>query len=78
VARSLRERGLRPDFIALLDSVVRHRNHIAHSLLVNQEILHTLGAGDARFERRVLERGIYELAQLRYLYEWTEEHDAWG
>jgi hypothetical protein len=78
VARLLREHGLRPDFIALLESVVTHRNHIAHSLLANQLMLHSFGAGDARFERRVLERGIYELEQLWFLYEWTEEHDAWG
>ena len=78
VARLLRERGLRPDFIALLESVVAHRNHIAHSLLASQVMLHSLAAGDARFERRVLDRGIYELEQLWFLYEWTEEHDAWG
>jgi hypothetical protein len=78
VARLLRERGLRPDFIGLLESVVAHRNHIAHSLLASQVMLHSLAAGDARFERRALERGIYELEQLWFLYEWTEEHDAWG
>lgn len=77
VARQLRDRGLRPDFLALLDSVVGYRNHIAHSLLANQIMLQSLGAGDARFERRELEKGIYELEQLWFLFAWTEEHGAW-
>jgi hypothetical protein len=78
VARSLRDRGLRPDFLKLLDSVVEYRNHIAHSLLVNQFILTELGAEEARFERRELEKGIYELEQLFFLFEWTQENNAWG
>ena len=78
VTGQLRDRGLRPDFIALLDSVVGYRNHIAHSLLANQMLLQSLGAGDARFERRELEKGIFELEQLWFLFEWTEEHNAWG
>lgn len=78
VARALKERGLRADFMALLDNVVKHRNHLAHSLMANQIMLHSLGAGNARFETRVLDRAIYELEQLWFLYEWTEEHNAWN
>lgn len=78
VAHSLKDRGLRPDFTKLLDSVVGYRNHVAHSLLVNQIMLQSLGAGDARFEQRELQKGIYELEQLWFLYEWTEERNAWG
>jgi len=78
VACLLKDRGLRLDFTALLDSVVGYRNHVAHSLLANQIMLQALGAGEARFERHELEKGIYELEQLWFLYEWTEEHDAWG
>ena len=78
VARQLKDRSLRPDFTALLDSVVGYRNHIAHSLLVNQIMLQSLGAGDAYFERRELEKGIFELEQLWFLFEWTEEQNAWG
>jgi hypothetical protein len=77
VTRQLKDRGLRPDFIALLESVVGYRNYIAHSLLANQIMLQSLGAGDARFERRELEKGIFELEQLWFLYEWTEGHNAW-
>ena len=78
VASQLRDCGLRPDFLTLLDSVISYRNHIAHSLLANQIMLQSLGAGGARFEQRELEKGIYELEQLWFLFEWTEEHDAWG
>ena len=78
VAHQLRDRGLRPDFLALLESVVGYRNRIAHSLLADQIILQSLGAGDARFERRELEKGIYELEQLWFLFKWTEAHAAWG
>jgi hypothetical protein len=78
VARSLQEHGLRADFIRFLDNVVGYRNHIAHELLASKIMLHSLGAGDARFEIRILERGIYELEQLWVFYEWTEEHNAWA
>jgi hypothetical protein len=76
VAGQLRDRGLRPDFVALLDSVVGYRSHIAHSLLANQIMLQSLGVGDARFERE-LEKGILGLEQLWFLFEWTEDHNAW-
>jgi hypothetical protein len=78
VTGQLKDRGLRPDFVALLESFVGYRNHIAHSLLANQTMLKSLGAGDARFERGELEKGIFELEQLWFIYEWTEAHDAWG
>lgn len=77
VAGLLKQRGLRPDFITLLESVVQYRNHVAHSLLASQIALNSLGAGDARFEQKMLDRGTYELEQLLFLFEWTEEHDSW-
>ena len=77
VAALLRKHGLRPDFLALLDSLVKRRNHIAHNLLASQFILEALGASEARFEIRELEKGIYELEQLWFLLEWTNEHGAW-
>lgn len=79
VAGALKERGLRQDFTVLLDSVVEYRNHIAHSLLANEMALQSLlGGRETRLETRQLEKGIYELEQLWFLYEWTEEHKAWG
>jgi len=54
VTNQLKDRGLRPDFIALLERVVGYRNHIAHSLRANQIMLQSLGAGNTRLERQEL------------------------
>lgn len=76
--RELRERGLRSDFIQLLESVVEYRNYIAHELLFNDAMLRSILGGDSgRLELRQLEKGIYELEQLLFLYDWCEEHNAW-
>ena len=42
VKNELSKKGLRPDFIAYLDSVVDYRNYIAHELLVNNAITMSL------------------------------------
>jgi hypothetical protein len=77
-AKALKKNGLRADFITLLESVVNYRNYIAHELLANEAILRSLLSGEsARFEVRQLEKGTYELEQLMFLYDWTEEHQAW-
>jgi hypothetical protein len=77
-ARVLKERGLRADFCALLDCVVKYRNHIAHELMVSESMLRSLlGSDSARFEADQLEKGTYELEQLMFLYEWCDEHAAW-
>jgi hypothetical protein len=79
VTRELKECGLRPDFIALLESVVKYRNHTAHELLVNDAMLKYVLAGDSgRLELRQLEKGVYELEQVVFLHDWCEEHNAWG
>ena len=77
-AKTLKERGVRADFIQLLESVVDYRNYIAHELLANEAILRSLLSGESgRFEIRQLEKGTYELEQLMFLYDWTEEHQGW-
>jgi hypothetical protein len=77
--RELKECGLRPDFIALLESVVEYRNHIAHELLVNDAMLKCILGGDSgRLELRQMEKGVYELEQVVFLHDWCEEHNAWG
>ena len=78
VANALKERQLRVDFTTLLDSVVDYRNHIAHELLVNELLLQDLTGGkETRLESRHLDKGIYELEQLMFLYEWTDERGGW-
>jgi hypothetical protein len=78
-ARELKKCGLRGDFIFLLESVVDYRNYIAHELLANDAMLKSLRDGDSgRLELRTLEKGTIELEQILFLYDWTEEHNAWG
>jgi len=77
--RELKNCGLRTDFVALLESVVKYRNHIAHELLVNEAMLKCLLGGDSgRLELCQLEKGIYELEQVLFLHDWSEEHNAWS
>lgn len=76
-ARELKERGLRKDFIDLLWSVVEHRNFIAHELLASEAFVTALTGKTARFVRRPLVHGIYELEQIMFLHDWCEKHNAW-
>jgi hypothetical protein len=75
----LKKHGLRGDFVLLLESVVSCRNYIAHAFLANEAMLRSLLNGKSgRLEVRHLQRAIYELEQLMFLYDWTEAHDAWN
>ncbi|MEN5347403.1 hypothetical protein ABE599_27130 [Achromobacter mucicolens] len=40
--KEIRDRGLRPDFIRLLESVVEHRNNMAHEFLANIAITRSI------------------------------------
>ncbi|MBN1449846.1 MAG: hypothetical protein JW963_02440 [Anaerolineales bacterium] len=74
----LKKCGLRADFIVLLQSVIDYRNYIAHELLANQAIMQGLASNySGRKEFRELQKGIYELEQVVFLYDWCQEHDAW-
>ena len=76
--KELRERGVRPDFIYLLESVLKYRNHTAHELLVNDALLRSiLGGKSGTLELRHLSKGIYELEQLVVLYDWCNRNNAW-
>lgn len=78
VANELERSGLRGDYIFFLESVVKHRNYIAHEFLANEMMLTALlGTNTGRLEIRNLEKGIYELEQLMFLHDWTDRHDAW-
>jgi len=78
VKNALRDRGLRPDFLDFLASVVNYRNRMAHSFMADMFLMREVFGKETRFETRELEKGIYELEQLFVLFEWSEEHDAWG
>lgn len=77
--RELKECGLRPDFIQLLESVVDYRNYIAHDLLVDDAMIRNFTGGDSgRLVIKHLQHGIYELEQVMFLHDWCEDHDAWS
>jgi hypothetical protein len=76
--RQLKDGGLRPDYIALLESVVEYRNYMAHEFLANDAMLRQLlGGGSGRLEIRNLEKGTIELEQAIFLYDWSNQHNAW-
>ena len=77
VKNELHQKGLRQDFIANLSSVVDYRNYIAHELLVNNALTMSLANFSDRKLYGDLFRGIYELEQIIFLYDWSEEHNAW-
>jgi hypothetical protein len=76
--RELKDRGLRGDFIALLEDLVDHRNHIAHEYLANEALLRRILHRDiGRLARKHLERGIYKVEEAIVIYDWLEQHSAW-
>jgi hypothetical protein len=77
VKNELKQKGLRPDFIAFLDSVVDHWNYIAHEFLVNNAITKSIANFSDRKLYGDLFRAIYELEQIIILYDWCEEHNGW-
>jgi hypothetical protein len=77
VKSELRDRGVRPDFILLLEGVVAHRNNMAHEFLVNTEITRTIANFSNRKLYGDLFKGLYELEQIIILHDWCEDNDGW-
>ena len=77
-AKEMKVCGVRADFITFLESVAKRRNFIAHELLANETLVIALTGTTARFVRRPLEHGIYELEQIMFLHDWCEKHNAWS
>lgn len=73
----LRQRGLRSDFIRFLDSVVDHRNNVAHEFLVNTEIIRSIANFSERKLYGDLFRALYEIEQVIILHDWCEENNGW-
>lgn len=73
----LRQKGLRPDFIKLLDSVVDHRNNMAHEFLVNTEITQSIANFSERKLYGDLFRALYEIEQIIIIHDWCEENNGW-
>jgi hypothetical protein len=80
VVRELKSNGLRGDFVALLESLVKWRNLIAHELLAQDALFRSLMGRRVRTPRfliRPLLHGIFELEQIIYLHDWVEKHKGW-
>lgn len=70
-------KGVRPDFIALLGSVVEYRNGMAHEFLANGVISRSIANFSDRMLYGDLFKGLYEIEQILVLYDWCEENDGW-
>lgn len=80
--KELEKVKLRTDFLQLLESVIEYRNYIAHEILANRGLYFSVVGdqvpeGHHDKEHRLLQKAIYELEQLVFLFQWTNENDAW-
>ena len=73
----LRDKGLRPDFIAYLESIVNYRNDMAHEFLLNNTITQSMANFSECKLYGDLFRAIYELEKIMILYDWCEENNGW-
>ena len=77
VKGQLNDRGIRPDFVELLESVVKYRNYIAHEFLANIALNGSMTNFSPRKTFGDLYRATYELEQIILIYDWCEEFDGW-
>ena len=77
IKNELKNKGLRPDFIVFLESVVDYRNKMAHEFLVNIGITRAIANFSDRKLYGDLFRALYEIEQITILHDWCEENDAW-
>ncbi len=73
----LKDKGLRPDFIVFLESVVDHRNNMAHEFLVNTEITRSIANFSDHKLYGDLFHALYEIEQIIILHDWCEANDGW-
>ena len=73
----LRDKGLRPDFIKFLESVVDRRNNMVHEFLINTEITRSIGNFSDRKLYGDLFLALYEIEKIIILHDWCEENDGW-
>lgn len=73
----LKNKGLRPNFIAYLERVVQHRNEMAHAFFLNLAITKSFADFSDRKLFGDLFRAAYELEQIMIFYDWCEENNCW-
>ncbi|MDC5503309.1 hypothetical protein NRA38_14050 [Acinetobacter baumannii] len=74
--RILKDKGVRPDIISLLEKNRDNRNNMAHSFLVDTMISTSLGFSRESIEVRQLDKAIFELENLILFWEWCVQHNA--
>lgn len=82
IRKDLEKVNIRKDFLILLKGVVESRNYVAHEILANRGLyLSILGDSipDNHYDKeyRNLHKAIYELEQLVFLFQWTDEKNGW-
>jgi|SRR5688572_14559229 len=82
VRTELRKNDFNKTIIHLLDGIVDSRNYIAHEILANAFFFASIlgkGGGRAHYTKhqRILTRATYELEQVFFLLEWTEDNGGW-
>lgn len=80
VVKKLKEKGLRKDIFIFLDPVIADRNYIAHDLIANHLIFNMISNPKKRIytkEIRRLTRATYELEQVIFLIEYTNQNNGW-
>lgn len=83
IANELEENDLRKDFIVLLKNVVKHRNYIAHELIANLGLIQVnfkdiIPEKHYSKDHRLLHKAILGIEELVFLFDWTNENDAWN
>jgi hypothetical protein len=77
--KELKEKGLRPDFIFLLENIVEHRNYIAHEMLSNMALMNSIVQDLNPYpkDERRLDKAILELENIIFLFDWTNSNNGW-
>jgi len=76
---TLKDEGLRPDFIQLLEQLVGQRNDIAHEMLANSALMNSLFESYefSNKDERTLAKATYCLENIIFLFDWTNQNEAW-
>lgn len=76
--KELEKKGLREDFLFLLNNLLDYRNDLAHNFLVDQMIMNSILKGGKTFTKpfRHLEKALYEVEQVILIYDFTLENNG--
>ena len=74
----LAEKGLREDYLVLLQTVVNERNHAAHEMLANQALIASYEIEiSERMQLRELQNSLFTLEQAIFLFDYFQHNNAW-